>query len=156
MPLFTELEGEWSFMIQFMFKIVYLSLAVLNLYRCCIIWFRNSTVFNVKVKNFAFVTSKVIRNAWFYEELVTCMLCQKKLNICINKTLLYNRKWFCLFISSPTRLVLLKKLLWRLHMYTTMADMWHVFGLRGCWRCFKVCKQCFVVHINLFLSVLSK
>ena len=98
MPLFTELEGEWSFMIQFMFKIVYLSLAVLNLYRCCIIWFWNSTVFNVKVKNFAFVTSKVITNAWFYEELVTCMLCQKKLNICINKTLRTVQSWIILSV----------------------------------------------------------
>ena len=33
---------------------------------------------------------------------VTCMLCQKKLNICINKILIYNRKWFRPFISSQT------------------------------------------------------
>ena len=47
-----------------MLKIVYLSLAVLDLYRCCSI-FVSQLVFNVKVKNFAFDTSKVITNAWF-------------------------------------------------------------------------------------------
>jgi len=24
------------------------------------------------------------------------------------------------------------------HMHTRMAEMLHAFGLRGCWRCFKV------------------
>ena len=33
---------------------------------------------------------------------VTYMLCQKKLNICINKILIYNRKWFRPFIWSQT------------------------------------------------------
>ena len=37
------------------------------------------------------------------QALVTCMLCQKKLNICINKILIYNGTWFRLFISSQTR-----------------------------------------------------
>ena len=36
------------------------------------------------------------------QALVTCMLCQKKLNTCINKILIYNRKWFRPFISSQT------------------------------------------------------
>jgi len=49
-------------MIMFMLKIVYLSLAVLNLYRCCI----NLVLqFNVKVKNLEFDRSKFITNAWF-------------------------------------------------------------------------------------------
>jgi len=56
-------------MIKFMLKIVYLSLAVFNLCRCCInlVSQLNSIlhVFNVKVKNLAFDTSKVITNAWF-------------------------------------------------------------------------------------------
>jgi len=58
-------------MITFMLKIVYLSLAVLKLYRCCINlvsqfnWPCYTCVFNVKVKNLAFDTSKVIINAWF-------------------------------------------------------------------------------------------
>jgi len=34
MPPFTNLEGQ--FMIQFVLKIVYMSLAMLYLYRCCI------------------------------------------------------------------------------------------------------------------------
>jgi len=53
-------------MIKFMLKIVYLSLTVLNLYRCCInlvSQFNLLRVFNVKVKNLAFDTSKVITNA---------------------------------------------------------------------------------------------
>jgi len=55
---------------MFMFKIVYLSLAVLNLYRCCINLVSHITgllcvFFNIKVKNLAFDTSKVITNAWF-------------------------------------------------------------------------------------------
>jgi len=55
-------------MIKFMLIIVYLSLAELNLYRCCInftIQLALLRVFNVKGKNFAFYTSKVITNAWF-------------------------------------------------------------------------------------------
>ena len=36
------------------------------------------------------------------QALVTCMLCQKKLNTCINKILIYIRKWFLPFISSQT------------------------------------------------------
>jgi len=53
-----------------MLKLVYFSLTVLNMYRCvALIWFHHSTglvmCFNVKVKNIAFDTSKVIRNAWF-------------------------------------------------------------------------------------------
>jgi len=56
-------------MIKIMLKIVYLSLAVLNLYRCCIYLVSQFNwpcyVFNVKVKNIAFDTSKVITNAWF-------------------------------------------------------------------------------------------
>jgi len=57
-------------MIKFILKIVYLSLTVLNLYKCCI---NLVSQFNwpcyvfltVKVKNLAFDTSKVITNAWF-------------------------------------------------------------------------------------------
>jgi len=49
-------------MIKFMLKIVYLSLVVLNLYKCCI---NLVSQFNVKVKNHAFDTSKVNTNAWF-------------------------------------------------------------------------------------------
>jgi len=47
-----------------------MSLAVLYLYRCCIIlvspfnWFM-LRVFNLNVKNLAFDTSKIITNAWF-------------------------------------------------------------------------------------------
>jgi len=54
-------------MIKFMLKIVYLILAVLNLYRCfgLTIQLALLRVFNVKVKNLAFDTSKVITNAWF-------------------------------------------------------------------------------------------
>mgnify|MGYP007091319010 CR=1 FL=1 len=56
-------------MIKFMLKIVYLSLEVLNSYRCCInlvsIQLSLLRVFNIKVKNLAFGTSKVITNAWF-------------------------------------------------------------------------------------------
>jgi len=50
-----------------MLKIVYLSLAVLNLYRCfgLTIQLALLRVFNVKAKNLAFDTSKVITNAWF-------------------------------------------------------------------------------------------
>ena len=56
-------------MIKFMLKIVYLSLAMLHLYRCCSILV-SQLVFNVKVKNLAFDTSKVITNGWvFYDEL---------------------------------------------------------------------------------------
>ena len=46
-----------------------MSLAVLNLYRCCIFCFTIHLalllVFNVKVKNLAFDTSAIITNAWF-------------------------------------------------------------------------------------------
>jgi len=56
-------------MIKLMLKIVYLSLAVLNLYRCYINLVSQFNwrcyVFNVKMKNLAFDTSKVITNAWF-------------------------------------------------------------------------------------------
>ena len=48
-----------------MLKIVYLSLAVLNLYRCCNKSTGLATCFNLKVKNLVFDTSKVITNAWF-------------------------------------------------------------------------------------------
>jgi len=41
-------------------------------------------------------------------------------------------------------------------MHTTMAEMLYVFGLRGCLRCFKVCQRCFIVHADVFLSVLFK
>jgi len=38
MPPFTDLDGQkWSFMKQFVWKIVYLILVVLDLYKCCII-----------------------------------------------------------------------------------------------------------------------
>ena len=57
-------------MIKFMLEIVYLSLAVLIICtNVALFWFHNSTglatCFNVKVKNLAFDTSKVITNAWF-------------------------------------------------------------------------------------------
>ena len=57
-------------MIKFMLKILYLSLAVLNLYRRCINLVSQFNwpcyiFFKVKVKNLAFDTSKVITNAWF-------------------------------------------------------------------------------------------
>jgi len=58
-------------MTQFVLKIVYMSLVVLNLYKSCIIlvsqfdWTCYLRVFNVKVKNVAFDTSKIITNAWF-------------------------------------------------------------------------------------------
>jgi len=64
MPPFTDLEGQCLFMLQFVLKIVYISLALLYLYRFCIIlvspfnWFM-LRVFNVKVKNLAFDTSKL-------------------------------------------------------------------------------------------------
>jgi len=37
------------------------------------------------------------------EQYYTRMLCQKKLNICINKILIYNRKWVRPLSSSQTR-----------------------------------------------------
>jgi len=58
-------------MTQFVLKIVYMSLVVLNLYKSYIIlvsqfdWPCYLRVFNVKVKNVAFDTSKIITNAWF-------------------------------------------------------------------------------------------
>jgi len=71
-------------MIQFVLKIVHMSLAVLYLYRCCIIlvspfnWFM-LRVFNVKVKNLASCTSKMITNVYFfYEELYTTSVIQLK------------------------------------------------------------------------------
>jgi len=39
--------------------------------------------------------------------------------------------------------------------HTRMAKMWHVFGLWGCQRCFKVCQRWFVVYIDELLPVLS-
>ena len=65
------------------------------------------------------------------QALVTCMLCQKKLNICINKILIYNRKWFLPFISSQTHskhhnyqatmCVLCSQ--WR-HLFSTVGRIW--------------------------------
>jgi len=53
-------------MITFMLKIVNFSLAVLSLYTFGFtIQLALLRVFNVKVKNLAFDTSKVITNAWF-------------------------------------------------------------------------------------------
>jgi len=57
-------------MIRFMLKIMHLSLALLNLYRCCINLVSQFNwpcyvLFNVKGKNLAFDTSKLITNAWF-------------------------------------------------------------------------------------------
>jgi len=58
-------------MIQFVLKVVYMSLAVLNLYRCCIIrvsqfnWPKLLRVVNVQVKNLAFNASTIITNAYF-------------------------------------------------------------------------------------------
>jgi len=57
-------------MIQFVLKIVYVSLVVLYLYRCCIILVSPFNClcyvfFNVKVKNLAFNTLKIITKAWF-------------------------------------------------------------------------------------------
>ena len=70
MPPFTDLDSQSDHSRQFVFEIVYMSLVVLDLYKCCIIWFHNSTglatCFNVKVKNLAFDTSKTITNAWFF------------------------------------------------------------------------------------------
>ena len=38
-------------------------------------------------------------------------------------------------------------------MHTTMAEIWHVFDWRGC---FKECQLCFVVYVAAFASLLSK
>jgi len=41
-------------------------------------------------------------------------------------------------------------------MHTRMAEMLHALGLRGCYRCFKACQRWFIVHVDIFWSVLSK
>jgi len=56
--------------LQFVLKIVDISVALLYLYRFALFWFHHSTgicyvFFNVKGKNLAFDTSKIITNAWF-------------------------------------------------------------------------------------------
>ena len=59
---------------------------------------------------------------------VTCMLCQKKLNICINKILIYNRKWFRLFSSSQTRS---KHRNYQATMYVLCSQWRHLFSAVG-------------------------
>ena len=66
------------------------------------------------------------------QALVTCMLCQKKLNRCINKIFIYNLKWFRSFISSQTRskhhnyqaTMCALSSQWR-HLFSSVGRIWH-------------------------------
>ena len=68
----------------------------------------------------------------FTQAFVTCMFCQKKLNICINKILIYNRKWFHPFSSYQTcskhrnyqAIMCVLCLQWR-HLFSAVGRIWH-------------------------------
>ena len=63
---------------------------------------------------------------------ITCMLCQKKLDKCINKILIYNRNWFRPFSSSQTcskhhsyqATMCVLCLQWR-HLFSAVGRIWH-------------------------------
>ena len=98
---------------------------------------------------------------------------KKKIILCTKLSMLNSRCKNCLCCRAPcAQLRCFKKIIKlkfssknlsslificaRSHMHKRMADMLHVFGLRGCKTCFKVCQRWFVVHVDVLLAVLSK